>query len=447
MAAPPEQRGYPLLGVLPQLRSEGAIDFFESRRQSMGDVYRIRLGTQSALVVSHPDAFERILAGHKRRYTKMGAYDAARLFMGDNVITLEGEGWKKRRRLMQPYFHRAALKTMIDTMVEVIARSLDDLQQRLPDGGEVDIHQEMVRMTLDVVCTALFGPHISSGSELSYEALMDTVEVMESKMYDPSPLWLPTPRNRKFRRVKAAVDEVVGRFIEVARERLDEPEIASTLLGMLLATRDEEGQPLGDDAIRNEVVGLYIAGHETTALMMTWMFALMPGNDEVMPRIRDEVQTVLGARRPGFGDLTELRYIRQAIDETLRLRNATPMLARNVLEDDNLCGHPVHQGDLVMLWFYGLHRNPAYWPEPERFDPERFSAEAVQGRDPWCYLPFSGGPRVCIGNNFALSEGALITAMMMQRGTWDVLPGQTILPVSEGTLRPSGPVRVRVTWT
>ena len=442
----PEDRGLPLVGLAFHIRREGAIEFFERRRKRLGDVYRANMGLRSALVVSHPDAFERVLVAHKRRYVKGVLYDAMRDFLGLGLVTLEGDAWKERRRLMQPYFHRAALEAMAATMVEVIDRFLDDLRRRHPQGGEIDMHHEMVRLTLDVVCTTLFGPRVTGRDDLPFEVLGDIIGVIEARQFVMLPLWLPTPTNRRFHRVRARVDAMVQRALTRARALHDDPAHRSTLLGMLLDTTDEHGRPLDDEAIRSELLTLYVAGHETTALTMTWLFALMMGDREVLPRLARECRERLGERRPGFADLPELGYARMVVEETLRLRNITPALGRIVVEDDNVCGHAIKAGEVLLMWFWGLHRHEPSRPDPERFDPERFSPEAKAQRDPWSYLPFSGGPRMCIGNGFALAEAQLILAMMMQRAEWETVPGQRIEPVALGTLRPSCPVRVRFRW-
>jgi cytochrome P450 len=442
----PEDRGLPLVGLMLHIRREGAIKFFESRRKGLGDVYRVNMGLRTALVVSHPDAFERALSGHKRRYVKGALYDSMRDFLGLGLVTLEGDAWKERRRLMQPYFHRAALESMVTTMVEVIDRFLDDLRRRYPKGGEIDVHREMVRLTLDVVCTTLFGPRVAGRDDLPFDVLGDIIEVIEARQFVMLPLWVPIATNRRFHRVKTRVDAMVHRALERARALHDDPAHRSTLLGMLLDTTDEHGRPLGDEAIRNELLTLYVAGHETTALTMTWLFALLMGDREVLPRMTAECRERLGERLPGFADLPGLEYTRMVIEETLRLRNITPGLGRIVVENDNVCGHSVAAGEVLMLWLWGLHRHEPSWPDPERFDPERFTPAAKAQRDPWSYLPFSGGPRMCIGNGFALAEAQLIVGMMMQRAEWETVPGQRIEPVALGTLRPSGPVRVRFRW-
>lgn len=442
----PEVRGWPLLGSMPRIRREGMLPVLESEWKRLGDVFRVRLGPMAATFVAHPDAFERVLAGHKRTYVKGRAYDLTRRFLGDNLVTLEGDRWKQRRRLMQPYFHRAALEVLVATMVDTIEASMDDLRRRHPEGGRIDLHQEAVRITLEVVCTALFGPGVTRSDEIPYAILSDAVAVMNDKMSDPTPLWVPLPVNRRFRRVLGAVDDVVYRLIARARARKDtDPEIRSTLLGMLLEATDEDGRPLDDRAIRDEVITLYVAGHETTALTLTWLFALTRGRDDVLGRLRAEADA-LGGRRVEFADLASLTYMRQVIDETLRMRSPTAFLPRDATQDDNLCGVKVLEGDLVMLFVWGLHHHPDFWPDPTRFDPDRFTPEAKAERDAWSYAPFSGGPRVCIGNTFAIYEAQLILATMLSAATWEVEDEGPVVPVAEGTLRPERPIHVRFRW-
>lgn len=436
----------PVVGHIPRLRREGMLTMLQRERDEHGDVFALKLGPRPAVVVCHPDAFERVLSGHKRNYCKGRVYDPARLLLGRSLVTLEGDAWRTRRRLAQPYFHRAGLRTLFETMIEVVERNLDDLHRRFPEGGEIDIHHEMIRFTLDVVCTALFGPGVARSDELSPQTLAATVEIMEARLKHPFPLWIPTRTNRRFNRVKAEIDGVIYRIIARARAQRDDQAQRSTLLGMLLETVDEDGRGLTDEEIRDELITLYIAGHETTALMLTWLFALVAGNDQVLPRLAEESDAVLGGSRPTFDDLPQLVYTRQVIDETLRMRSPVPMLSRVSVAEDNLCGYRVPADRMVMLFFWGLHHHPDYWPQPERFDPSRFTPDKVAARDPWAYLPFSGGPRICIGNNFALYEGQLILSMMMQRARWEPVVGQRVEPTSLGTLRPASEVRVRFRW-
>lgn len=441
----PELDATPVIGHALQIRREGVLGFLERKRNQLGDVFRIRIGTHRMLVCSHPDAYERVLSSHKRNYIKGRIYDPVRDLMGDSLITLEGEPWRNRRRLAQPYFHRAALKKLFGTMVEVIDHYLLDLRKRFPGGGEVDITVEMVRLTLDVVCTALFGPGSADNDSISHEVLASSLELMEARTRHPFPLWMPTPTNLRFKRARKELDAVIyGVIVRARSSRAEDRD--STLLGMLLEIIDDGGRGLSDRNLRDELVSLYLAGHETIALTLTWMFALLHGHDDVMARLVQESHLALGARLPSIDDLPDLAYTRRVISETLRLRTPGSYLPRSVVDKDNLCGYEVHPGETVMLFSWGLHHHSDYWPDPTRFDPTRFEPEQISRRDPWAYLPFSGGPRMCIGNNFAMYEGQLIIAMLMQRARWSVVPGQTFIPKSLGTLRPSGEVRVAFEW-
>lgn len=442
----PEFRGLPLVGHLLEVRREGLLDCLVRGWQQHGDVFRTRVGPQRMVVVSHPDAFERVLSSHWRNFPKGSAYSPIRDFLGDSLATLDGEAWRERRRLMQPYFHRAEVGKLVDTMVEVIDRHLDDLRRRHPNGGEIDVRTLMVDMTLDIVCTALFGRGIMDRGDISHETLADSLDVMEARLRHPFPLWMPTSTNQRLKRTRRAFDAMIFRSIDRLRAARRDGEEGPTLLGMLLDILDDAGHPLTDSDLRNEVATLYVAGHETTALTMTWMFVLLRGHDDVVEKLRQEADAVVGGRVPRLEDLGSLTYARQVIHETLRLRGPVAFLPRLAAEDDNLCGHRVHAGEMVMLFFWGLHQHPEYWPNPRTFDPERFSPEATASRDSWAFLPFNGGPRICIGNNFALFELQLITALMFQRASWQMVTTDDIVPRSAGTLRPSVDIRVRFQW-
>lgn len=441
--APMVAGALPFVGHLPRLRKHGLVDTIMSAWRAYGDVYRLQLGPRSALICCHPDAFERVFASHKANFQKGSSYAVVREFLGEGVLTLEDQEWKTRRRLLQPHFHRARLDEMSVGMVRVIERYLDELRARLPEGGVVDMHREMVKLTLDIVFTALFGPQTVSVTKASYEVLADSVRVMDERTTRLSaPRWVPTPANLRFKSTLAKLDEAVYGIIERAKR---EPSSAATLLGMLLETVDEDsGDALGPKDIRDEVITLYVAGHETTALTMTWLFALADANTHA--RLEAEVDEVLNGSAPDFESQAQLVYTRQVVDEVLRLRPPVALLSRDPVEEDNLLGFRVHAGDLVMPNFLALHQHPDFWERPAQFDPDRFEKQRVAARDHWAYAPFSAGPRICLGNTFALVEAKLITAMLVQRARWELLPDQDIQPVVVGTVRPSAPVKVRVSW-
>lgn len=440
----PGPRPWPLLGNLPGIRAQGLLPYLAQAWRRFGDVYRVKLGSWNAVVLAHPEALKHVLAARRENYVKGETYDGVRRVVGNGLLALEGEAWKKRRALVQPAFHRPALARLADAMVESGASAYEGLVARA--GGRpltVDMHREMVALTLDVVVRALFGADLTGVAQVSYEALGTAMElVSEHSNQVVLPAWVPTPGNRRFHRTMREVEGAVYRVIEAARRR---PGDEGTLLSMLLASRDADtGEPLSDRAIRDEVFTMFVAGHETTALTLTWLFYLLAGREDLWASARHEVDEVLGARRPTFDDVPKLPFLRQLVDETLRLSGPVAMVARTAVEADVVTGFRVNPGDVVLPFFWATHRHPDFWSEPERFDPSRFSPESARGRDPWSYLPFSAGQRMCIGNTFSLVESVLLLAMLLQRFDVRVPEGQRVEPVLMATMRPSRPVHVEL---
>jgi len=420
----------------------GLLPFLEQQWHEHGDVFRVRLPGTPAVVVVHPDLMQHVLLTRRENFVKGSVLDTLRLVLGDGLVTLEGEAWKERRTLAQPAFHRQSLEKLTAIMVSSGARYFDALAARLgPEGGELDMHPEFVRLTLDVVVRALFGEGTIDLEEISYAALGHALElVSEGANGVRLPDWIPTPYNVKFKRTLGELDRNVYTIIERARAQKGG---SASLLSMLLDARDESGRALSDKAVRDEVITLFLAGHETTALTMTWLFCLLDGRPDVIARMREEVTSVLAGRDPSFDDVPKLPYLRQVVDETLRLRPAAPMVGRNVVDDDQLGGYDVSRGDVILPFIWGLHRHPDFWPEAERFDPGRFEGGASKLKHKWSYLPFSGGPRVCIGNAFSLIETVVLLAQLLNRFDVEVLSCAGVRPVAVATVRPSGPVRVR----
>ncbi len=438
----PSVPGWPLLGHIPHARSEGILQLMERSRKTLGDVFSLDVGAR-VTVVSHPDAIKHVLAGNAKNYVKGDAYEGVRRVIGNGVLALEGEAWKSRRTLIQPAFHRSTLGKLTQAMAETGAAHFDALLQQNP--GALDAHRDMVKLTLDVVTVALFGRELLGTADISYEALGSSLElVSEFGNGFMLPPWVPTPANLKFKRTMAEVEGAIFRVIEAGRKRSGDD---GTLLSLLIHSKDAEtGQLLSDRDIRDEVFTMFIAGHETTALTLTWMMTLLDGRQDVIDAMVREVDTVLGDRAPAFEDFPKLTYLRQVIDETLRLNGPVAMTARNVAGDDEVAGVKVKKGELIFPFFYGVHRHRDFWDEPERFDPSRFSAERSKGRNPWSYVPFAAGQRQCIGMMFSLVETVVLLAQLLQRFELSIEPGmKDVKPVAMVTMRPTSPVMIRLT--
>jgi cytochrome P450 len=446
---PPLAKGMPFIGSAGEVARAGMLRFLLDQWRALGDVFRVKLGPRVMVVVAHPDGVAHVLATHQKNYVKGRTYDSMRLLTGDGLLTLEGEPWRKRRRLEQPAFHRESIRTLVAAMARVTGRVLARWRQRWPQGGAIDAHGAMMALTLEIVGETLFGQTLGEETaDVSARAFSEALGLLSERSNHavPLPLWVPTPGNLRLRRALRTLDRKTFEVIAAARERGDGA-ARPTLLGLLLEARDADtGERLSDAELRNEVITLFLAGHETTALLLTWGFTLLGPRPDVVARMRAEVETVLDRHDPAADDLPRLPYLRQVIDEILRLRSPTWAVARDVRVDDVLLGHRVRAGEVVLPCSYLTHRHPDFWEDPERFDPARFEPERAKDRPPWAYYPFSLGPRMCIGNVFALAEAQVALAMLLQRTDFEVEPGPPPEPVAQITLRPKGPVNLRLSW-
>ena len=443
LAFAPGPSSWPLVGNVLDVRAAGDIAaYLDELWRKHGDTFRFKLFGQSMLAVVHPESLKQVLSSRRERYVKGRAYDNVRRLLGEGLVTLEGDAWKARRTLAQPAFHRQSLAKLTTIMVRSGARFLDDLAARCAGGPlAIDAHREMVKLTLDVVIAALLGDDLLRGADVSFEVLGSALELVSERTNGAVlPAWVPTPDNLRFRRTLRELDALVFAVIGRARRRGQDD---GSLLSMILSAVDgDTGAPLSDRAVRDEVLTLFLAGHETTALTLTWMFTFLDGRPEVTRRMRDEVDRVLGDRDPGFEDVPRLPYIRQVVEETLRLRPAAALIARNVVAEDEIGGYRVAPGDFVLPFIWGAHRHAAFWPDPEAFDPDRFGPAQSEGRHSWSLIPFSGGPRSCIGNTFALVEASVLIAQLLRRFDVEVQPCADVRPRVVATMRPSKPVHV-----
>jgi cytochrome P450 len=424
------------------------IPFLLDQWRAHGDIFRMKLGPRTMVVVAHPDGVAHVLATRRDNYLKGRTYDAMRLLTGDGLLTLEGERWRRRRRLEQPSFHREGIRSLVAVMARVTGRAMARWRERLPAGGAIEAHRAMMGLTLEIVGETLFGQTLGEETtDVSARAFSETLRLLSERSNHavPLPLVVPTPSNLRLRRALRALDQKTLEIIATARAARDAA-ARPTLLGMLLEAKDADtGEGLSDGELRNEVITLFLAGHETTALLLTWGFTLLGRHPEVVARIRAEAEATLQGREPEADDLPRMPYLRQVIDEILRLRSPTWTVARDVQAEDVLLGHRVRAGEVVLPCSYLTHRHPGFWDDPERFVPDRFATEPSKHRAQWSYFPFSLGPRMCIGNVFALVEAQIVLSMFLQRANFE-LAGPVPEPTAQITLRPKGPVNLSLAW-
>lgn len=443
---PPMPPGHWLWGHLPE-RASNPLGLYLDSRQRLGDVVRYRMGYIYVEQLTHPDHVKHVLADASARYTKGTVFDKTRPLVGNGLLTAEGDFWKRQRRLAQPAFHRERLAALGTSMTDTISEMLPAWERAADAGTPLPVFQEMMRLTLTVVVRALFGVDVAGHTRTVGEAFTTALEVTNERIISPLPYlpWLyrlPTRSNRAFRQAVDTLDGIVRGLISQRRAAGGQTE---DLLGMLMAASDADTGDTFDDAqLRDEVMTLLLAGHETTATSLAWTFHLLEQHPEVEARLHAEVDAALGGRLPTVADLPRLRYVGCVFEEAMRLYPPIWAIPRVPLEDDVVDGFRIPKGDIVILVPYVTHRHPDFWPEPERFDPTRFLPENSKDRPRWAYLPFGGGQRQCIGNNFAMMEAQLILTLVAQRFRLRGVPGVPVVPEPHVSLRPRGPMPMHV---
>lgn len=446
---PPMPPGHWLWGHLRE-RAQNPLGLFLGSRQLLGDVVRYRMGPVFVEQLTHPEHVKHVLADASARYTKGTVFDKTRPLVGNGLLTAEGDFWKRQRRLSQPSFHKERLAALAGMMTDTLLHALEDWERAAREDQPLAVFPSLMRLTLSVVVRSLFGVDVGEQLSVVAEAFTTALEITNERIISPLPYlpWLyrlPTPRNRAFSRAMARLDAIVQRIIVQRRAQQGEEAQGEDLLGTLMAACDADtGDAFDDTQLRDEVMTLLLAGHETTATSLAWCLHLLEQHPEVERRLHAEVDAVLGGRVPTLEDLPRLRYVTCVLEEVMRLYPPIWALPRVPHEDDLVDGYRIPKGDIVLLVPYVTHRHPDFWPEPERFEPERFLPEVARTRPRWAYLPFGGGQRQCIGNAFAMMEAQLLLALVAQRYRLRGVTAEPLLPEPHVTLRPRGPLLMRV---
>ncbi len=425
--------------LLPQIRriQKDALGFLLDLSAQYGDLAVFPVASLPVYVVSHPDGVKHVLQDQHRRYSKDTVqYNALSTITGRGLLTSDGPLWLRQRRLAQPAFARPRLMALDQIIVPATQAMLDRWQEPARQGKPVDVDAEMMRLTLEIVGKALFSIDLSHETGRLTGAVLTTLDHIVHRVRNiiVPPDFVPTPRNLRFRRALRILDETVHDLIARRRES-GQP--GDDLLGMLLKARDEEtGEPMSERQVRDEILTMLIAGHETVASALTWTWYLLSGYPQVREKLRSEVAGHLGARSPDSSDLAALPYTAQVFSEALRLYPPAWVITRRVIEADELLGFPIPAGAMVIISPYVVHRRPDFWQDPELFLPERFDPEGEGKRHRFSYLPFGGGPRLCIGSGFAAVEAHLIMAMITQQFWLELAPQARVHMDALVTLRP-----------
>ncbi len=444
LPAPPGPRYLNPFGFIREFKRDPLQVFFESFRR-YGDAVCFRTPTGPLYFFAHPDHVKHVLQVNHQNYWKGRIFERLKRFGGEGLIFSEGEHWRRQRRLAQPAFARQRVEAQAEMMTACAEAVVERWRRPAASGEIIDVAAEMSRVTLEIVAKALFG---SEGIHTWLDAFRELLDVsMEYANYllnhaIPTPIWIPTPRNLRMQRAMRVGDGIVAAILE---ERRQNPGDRGDLLSMLLAGRDgETHEGMDDHQLADEIRTFLVAGHETTALTLSWTWFLLSRHPEVERRLAEELESVLAGRAPGVGDLRQLVYTRCVIEESMRLYPAAWGMGRESREADEVGGYGIRAKAGVFLSPYLTHRHPDFWENPEGFDPERFLPERSAGRPPYAYFPFGGGPRVCIGAQFSLMEAQLLLATLAQRVRVELVPGRAVVPDPIFTLRPRGGIAATV---
>ena len=420
----------------------GLIEFFRRLRRDQLSIlvpelfnrnitYTRLLFLHSFLVIK-PEYIEHVLLTNQKNYGKSHFLRRALgPLLGDGLLISEGEFWRRQRRIAAPAFHNKRIAGFVATMAECTEATLARWRGM---NEPCDVAAERMGLTLDIIARTMFSKDVRGEVE-TVRRLTDVVVALPPNMLDllGFPEWLPRRQPPAYRRVIAEFDAMVARLLT---ERRADGIDRGDLLSMLLAARDPEtGEGMSDKQLRDEILTIFLAGHETTANALTWTWYLLARHPEAEARLHDELDRVLGGRPPSFADLAELKWTRMVLEEAMRLYPPAHTISRTALGEDRIGGVRVPRGASITISIYVTHRSPNIWPEPERFDPERFAPAAVAARHRFAYLPFGGGPRICIGSSFAMAEAQVIVAAIAQRYRVRLAPGHVVEPIGLVTLR------------
>ncbi len=415
--------------------SRDPLGFLTRCSREYGDVVRLRFPGPPAYLISHPDHIEQVLVKNNRNFIKDRYTRAELRILGNGLLVNEGDFWRRQRRLAQPAFHRRRVEAYGETMVSYTDRMMSGWRH----GEARDVHREMMRLTLEIVAKTLIDADLSNEAEGVGESLG---VIMERSSDQGSGVFLrmipqsvPTPGNLRYRRATRRLDGIIHAIVD---ERRRSGADTGDLLSMLLHAEDEDGNRMSDRQLRDEVMTIILAGHETTAIALSWTWYLLGNHPEAEAKLTAELEEVLDGRAPTVQDLPRLRYADAVIKESMRLYPPAWAVGREAIEDCVVGGYHVAAETQMFISQYVTHRDPRHFDNPETFDPDRWQDGRTDDLPAYAYFPFGGGPRLCIGSSFAKMEAVLLLAAVARRFSLEPVPGHTPVPQPSITLRPKG---------
>ncbi|BBM85413.1 cytochrome P450 [Candidatus Uabimicrobium amorphum] len=412
--------------------------FFDKCIAEHGDIFKFRAFHVKCYVVNRPEYIEELLVKNHTRVRKPWDLRQLRILLGKGLLTNEGQPWLKQRRASQPSFQKKRIAEYAKIMAKHIEKHVDTWE----DGEELDIHQKMMDVALYIAGETLFGTIVDDIENI--ERLLDLAMNQFGKMISggvPLPLWFPTPLNLRMIWMTYKFDFAI---MDMIRERKKNPQQANDLLSDLINIKYEDGSPISDKQVRDEIITLIAAGHETTAISLSWTLYLLAQHPEVKEKLFAEVDEVLAGRLPRASDMQNLTYTVKVMKESMRFYPPAWGLGREVTEDIEIAGQKIAKNSQVFVLMYFLHRDPRFYENPHEFYPERWTPEFEKQLHRYAYLPFGGGPRLCIGNHFAMMETTLLLAHMMQKCDFELVKDHAVVMHPSVTLRPKNGIRMIV---
>jgi cytochrome P450 len=436
---PPGPRGWPLLGHTPSFARD-ALGFVTSCARDHGDIVRLTMAGWPTLLLNHPDHLEYVFVKNSRNFIKYRLFwRHVTAIFGTGLLTSEGAFWQRQRRLAAPAFASQPVAGHGPAMGDLTARMLEGWS-----SGEVrDVHAEMMALTLRIAAKTLFSSEVEDAVSEIDHAVNDMAIEIASRVVRPFviPDAVPLPGHLRYRRGLKRIDAVVDRIIAARRSR---PDVSGDVLSMLMQARDDDGRPMSDRQLRDEVITLLLAGHETTALALSWTLHLLSHNPDADARVASELAEGLDGRCVTVGDLPRLAFTEAVLSEAMRLYPPAWLIGREPVADCEIGGYRVKAGTSILMSPWVIHRDARWFEDPGAFRPERWSTGFARQLPRFAYLPFGGGPRICIGKSFAMQEAMIILATMMQRFRFEPQPRRKIEPLPSITLRPKGGVWLKL---
>jgi cytochrome P450 len=403
-----------------------------------GDAVRIAIGPKVLYMFNSPEYAKHVLADNASNYHKGIGLVQAKRAIGDGLLTSDGELWRKQRKMIQPVFQAKRIAKQAGVIADEATRLVERLRRH--DGaGPVDITQEMTGLTLGVLGQSLLDADLSAyaGVGHSFEAVQDQA-MFEMVTLGMVPMWAPLPKQLRFRKARENLEQVVDALVADRLARAGEGDGDDVMSRLIDSTRREPDPAVGKQRMRDELVTLLLAGHETTASTLGWTFYLIDKHPHVWQRLHDEAVEVLGDRPPTYEDLHRLTYTSMVVEEVMRLYPPVWILPRLAQADDEIGGYHVPAGADVVVCPYTMHRHPEYWTDPERFDPERFDPSRTANRPGYAYIPFGAGPRFCVGNHLGMMEAVFVISSVVRQLRLATMPGYRVVPEPMLSLRVRG---------